>query len=469
MKKMLIIFLILLIFIVFAFFKNETYQLKIQIKIENVNPKDLDENFAKNIEKEILNLGGVKDLILFSSKYGINIYCKFNCFANKNELINRINRLLNAYDFEDISFNEKYHLKYNCFLVVHSNDNDYYLLENKANLIFEEILKLKIANNIKIFGSQKKVLNIYVTDDDFIKYDLSISDIKTIIKSNNLKYNIIADDYFKSIDSDFKSVDDVENIFLNFKNSKLSFQLKDIFKIKKEIKKPIESSIYWNNKAALVIGISLKKFYPIWLLKLRFKNYNVEVINPRKIMKTEIYLGENSNFNSLYEKYLKIEKQLKGDALYFLALEAPKINNIENFDEIKNNRIIIFSNNFNYKNNDVLFAPTNMLATEYLIDKAKLNKFSLSKQDVFDSIIQNSGGVFCDYFYDGDDKIEIFLKNDSDFIYSKKNKNLISKDEVLKIDTKNAYNLVVRKNFKNIELIKTKNPSIFRRVQLQIR
>ena len=49
------------------------------------NP-DAAENYAKNIEQDILNINGVKDLVIFSSVYGINIYCKFNYFLHKKFL-----------------------------------------------------------------------------------------------------------------------------------------------------------------------------------------------------------------------------------------------------------------------------------------------------------------------------------------------------------------------------------------------
>ena len=458
MKKIIIVFFILFLFICISFLLEDAYHLKVEIKLENVNPVDLDENYAKNIEKDILNLEGIKDVIIFSSKYGINIYCKFNYFANKDKLINKIQRILISYDFKNVYFNEKYYLKYNCFVVVHSKSDDYYSLKNKADLIFDEILKLKVARDVKILGVQEKVINIYLKDSFLDKFNLDIYDIKKNIQKNNIKRNYIGNEISKSLNINFKNIEDVENILFNFKDLNFSIKLKDIFEIKQEIKSPREYSIFYGDEDALVVAISLKKFVSTLFLKYMLSDFDVDIVTPLKIKKTEIYLGENSNFDDLYKKYLEIQSKNKKNNLYFLGLEAPKINNAEDFDEIKNNRIIIFSNSLKFKNNKTNFAPSKIFGVEYLIDKNKLNRYSLSKEDVLNLILLNSNGLFCDYFYDKDEKIGIYLKNDSNFIYSKKLKTFVLKDEIIKTEFKNNYNLIARKNLKKIEIIKNRKP-----------
>lgn len=465
MKKIIIFFLFLLLFLLF-FFQDNSYGLKIEIKIRNINPIDLDENYAKNIEKDILNLSGIEDVIIFSSVYGINIYCKFNYFSNREKIISEIERILIPYNFKDLKFNDRYYKKYNCFVIVHSKNNDYFLLKNKADLILGEILKWKISSNAKIFGLQQSAINIYLSDGVLLNYNLSLSDIKKIIKKNNVNKNFVDNKY---VDVKISSLDDIENIVINYKNSNFPLKFADVFEIKKEIKTPPDYKIYWNSNNALVVALAKKWFCPLWLLELKLKDYGVEIINPREMKKSEIYLGENSNFETLYKTYLNIQKENDKNNLYFLALEAPKVDKIEQFEEIKNNRIIIFSNNFKYKNSNIVFAPSNKIGINYKINEYKINQFGLLKEDVFNLIAQNFDGVFCDYFYDNDDKIEVYLKNDSEFIYSKKFKSLILKDEVLKSELKNTFNLIARKNFKRIKLIKTKNPSKIRRVQFQIR
>lgn len=457
MKKITIALIFLFLFFAFLAFFDRGYQLKIEIDLENIDPLDIDENYAKNIEKEILNLNEVKEIVLFSSEYGLNIYCKFKKFIDKNKATDKIQRLLAPYNFENVNYNDKYYLKYDYFFVIYSNDNDYYSLENKADLIYKEILKLKISNDVKIFGLQQKAINIYFSDDDLTRYNLSTFDIKSIIKKNNFKSNYIYDDFSKSLNTKIKDENDIKNIMINYKKGDFSLKLSDIFEIKKEIKTPLKRAIYYKDKNALVVALSLKKPYPIWLLKYKFSNYDVEIFKINKLKKTQIYFDYNSDFKTLFEFYKKIQKEEKGANLYFLAQNAPKTDNIEDFDEIKNNRIIIFSNSkFKIQNLNTCLIPNKISNVEYKIDEFKKNKFALAKEEIFDFLAQNSFGVFCGYFYENNDKIEIYLKNKSDFIYSKKFKILISKDEILDSKLNLKEYLIIRKNFKRIESSKTK-------------
>ena len=71
-----------------------------------------------------------------------------------------------------------------------------------------------------------------------------------------------------------------------------------------------------------------------------------------------------------------------------------------------------------------------------------------------------------------EDKTEILIKNENpnnNYIYSKDLKSLIPKQEVIKANFESQYNLIARYDFKNATVIKSKNPSLIRRVTLQIR
>ena len=457
MKKAIFLVCIFIVFFTCFYSFNDSYHLKVEIKLENITPIDLDENYAKNIERDILNIDGIKDVVIISSTHGINIYCKFNFFTNKEYMIGKIQRVLIPYKFDNLNFDDKYYLNYNCFVVVflESNVDDYYMLKQKTEVIFDEILKSKISLNTKIFGLQQKVVNIYFSDDVLLKYDLTLKDLKEIIKKNNLSENLIND---KTIDTRINKAEDIKNIVINFKNSNYPLKFSDIFEIKEEVKTPIDYKIYWNNKEALVIALSLKIFYPIWLLKIKLSKFNnIKVISPGRIKKTQLFLRANSNFDLLNKTYLKILDKDKENKLYFLALNSPKIHSNEHFDEILDNRIIIFSNDFKYRNTKKEIAFDELSSVRFKTDEYKMNEFNLTKEDVFDSLLQSFSGVFCGYFFNKDEKIEIYLKNVSNSIYSKKFQTLISRNEILKGDIKPISRIIVRKKIKRIDKIKIKN------------
>ena len=477
MKK---IFIILFALIIFSpIFISDDYDLKIEIKSENIAPNELDVNYAKNIEREIHQLREIKDVIIFSSIYGMNIYCKYKLFANKDEAINKIQRYLNLYSFDYIKIDDRYYLKYDCFVIVKSKNNDYYTLEKNADDVLDKLLKLKISKKIKILGYQQKAVSIYITPNIQLRYDLDIKDIKKIIKSNNIRRNTAQKNEKNNrlstkIDSFYQDLEELENTVIDYKNSNYPTRLKDIFKIREEIKFPNKERVYFEDKNAIVFAISRYKPYPNWLIKYKLKNYNIEVINPNNFKRSEFYLNETSNLNKSIDLYKKIQNLSKKNNLYFIGLEAPKINKKEHFDEIKENRVIIFSKDKNIKEpkEEIIFAPTKIAGINYEMNNLKLNDYHLSNENISDFILLNTNGVFCDYFWNKEDKTEILIKNENpnnNYIYSKDLKILIPKQEVIKANFESQYNLIARYNFKNATVIKSKNPSLIRRVTLQIR
>lgn len=477
MKKLFIILFVSIIF--FLFFQNESYDLKIEIKSENISPQELDINYAKNIERAIRQLREIKNVIIFSSIYGMNIYCKYKPFANKDEAINKIQRYLNLYSFDYINIDDRYYLKYDCFVIVKSKNNDYYSLEKNADDVLDELLKLKFSKKIKILGYQQKAVSIYITPNSQLRYDLDIDDIKKIIKTNNIRKNTAQKNEKNSrfsikIDSFYQDLEELNNTILDYKNTNYPIKLKDIFKIKEEIKFPNKGRIFFEDKNAIVLAISKYKPYPNWLIKYKLKDYNIEIINPNHYKRDEIYLNSSSNINESIDFYKKIQNNSKRKNLYFIGFEAPKTNKTEHFEEIKENRIIIFNKdkNIKEKNEKIIFAPTKITGINYEMNNLKLNDYQLSNEDISNFILLNTNGVYCDYFWNREDKTEILLKNEdtnNNYIYSKKLKSLIPKDAILKANFEAQYNLIARYNFKNATVIKSKNPSLIRRVILQIR
>ena len=294
MKKInLIIITIVFTCLLFLFF-DKSYDLKIEIKIKNSDAKNNDENYSKNIEEDISKISQIKDFIIFSSNKGINIYCKLKLFTNKSNIIQSIQLKIAKYNFKEIEIIEKYNSKYHFFIILKS-DGDYYSLIKQSNHLKEQILKLKISNDVRTFGIQNLALNLYFSPDLFLKYDITLEEIKNIIKNNNLKNNLILNKNYLSFDSFYSSEKDIENLLFKFKNSNFSIPFNDIFKIEKDIEKPKEYSIFYNDFESIILAISKKPYYPLFLIKFLLKDLNIEIIEPNKLKKIEFYLPKNLN------------------------------------------------------------------------------------------------------------------------------------------------------------------------------
>ena len=453
MKKVIFIFCILLF--LFLPYSNRNYDLKIEFDIKNKEPIEIDKYIALNIEEELLKLREINDISIFSSTVGCNIYCKFNFFCNKEMTIEKIKRKIDSLGFTNYKINDKYFLKYNFFIVITDIQNDYYKLKAKADEIYSNLLKIKFLKDIKITGAQQKVNYIYFSSSDLLKYDISIEDLKNTIKTNNVNKNFIYDNnfYYANLNNNIKNIEDIKKMPLKFKNSNFSTTLGEIFDIKKDIQYPLKYKIIYNNKDAIVIGISSNFWFSEFFLKKILKKYNIKIFNPKYKNRIEIYLNKNSNIENSIDWLLK--NNLEG--LFFIGLTPPKTKNIEIYDEIISNRIIGFTNKKEKKkiNNTKNNIFQDLVGFKYNINEYKLNNLNLDKRNLTNLILSNTEGLYCDYYIDKKDKINIILKNKDNFIYSKKYKSLISFDEVVNKEIKKHEIIIYRKNGK---ILKIKNP-----------
>lgn len=442
------IFLPVIIIIFLAAFFNKSCDLKIEIETPNKNPKEIDEFLAKNLEFELKKLNKLKNIIFFSSYNRCNVYFKFKPLTNKNKTICEIERKLQLLKIKNYKINDTYNLKYDCFVVITDKNNDYDFLKQKADLIFEKILKSKISNDIKMLGTQEKANYIYFNNQILLNYDLTISDIKNLIADNNSKSNYILknsknNQYEIDINTNIKNIEDLKNITFNYPNSNFSTNFANVFEIKKDIKTPPESKIIFNGKNAIVIAISRKKFCPHFYIKFILKNENIEIINPNYKKRAELFFDNNSSI----EKSQDSIKNQKG--MFFLGLTNPKYNNNETFDEITNGRIICFIDKF--KNLDLKNeTQNNSIKIIYKIKNHKLNEFKLKKNEVLSALQANNEGLICAYYWNKNDKITIILKNEDEesFIYSKKLKILIPQESIIDSAFAHTQRTIIRENFK---------------------
>jgi len=385
--------------------------------------------------------------VLISSLYGCNIYVKFKPYIFKKLAVNKIQRKIDSLGFKNFKINDEYFLKYDFFVVLKPKE-DYYLLKKQADDVLEKLLKLKLFKSYKILGFQQKANYIYFKANDLLNYDISIDDIVEKIKTNNIKNNFIYKNKEHLIDvkSRFKNIDDIKNINLKFKNSNLSTTFGDVFRIEKGIKKPLDTKVVYNNKNTIVLAFSSRFLFSGMIAKFFLKDYEVEFINPNSKKRVEYYLNDNYGIEKTFE-YLKSNFE---SGLFFIGLNLPKIGNFETFDEIKTNRIVGFVDENKKIHNNKEEKPflKSILGIDYKIDDFKLSIYGLSKKELRNFLLAFYEGLVCDYYWEGHDMVEIILKTNDNFIYSKKMKILFSSNEVIDSVLGEKIISIVRKNGK---------------------
>ena len=487
-KKFLkdLIVALIIIFGVFGFISiqnnYDNYDVKIDINLENSSSKEIDEYLAKDIRNEFIKNEKIKDITIFSKENNCSIYFKIkNSVLNKENTKNDIQKgicklLSNKKNINKITTEYDYNLKYQTFLVLTSKDNDYLKIKKVSDEILSDIGALKIASKVSLFGVKNPALYLYFKDSDLVQYDLSLEDIKNLIKKNNLlETSTTKTNDFTSrninLNSSIKNEDDLKNISLNFKNKLFATTFSQIFNITKEIQKPQSYLVSFDDKESVVFALSKKSFYPNFLFNLKLKNFTknldklygdsfeYKILNTNELEKIEVFTNKNASINYSFNLYSRLcvlfnENKIE-NVLYFISKSCPKISKNElYFEDDKNKITLLVSKNkarkvrkilenerINYlkknehiitlysKNLDILSSKISQfeanfpliinettnktLQIDYLCDKYNYSDYFISKKDIKNTLFSMNDGLKADYYFDSlSSNIPIILKNE---------------------------------------------------------
>mgnify|MGYP004572110321 CR=1 FL=1 len=481
---------LIIIFGVFCFISiqnnYDNYDVKIDINLENLSSKEIDEYLAKDIRNEFIKNEKIKDITIFSKENNCSVYFKIkNSVLNKENTKNDIQKgiyklLSNKKNINKITTEYDYNLKYQTFLVLtlkNENQKDSYLKIKKiSDEILSDIGALKITSKISLFGVKNPALYLYFKDSDLVQYDLSLEDIKNLIKKNNLlETSTTKTNDFTSrninLNSSIKNEDDLKNISLNFKNKLFATTFSQIFNITKEIQKPQSYLVSFDDKESVVFALSKKSFYPNFLFDLKLKNFaknldklygdsfEYKILNTNELEKIEVFTNKNASINYSFNLYSRLcvlfnENKIE-NVLYFISKSCPKISKNElYFEDDKNKITLLVSKNkarkvrkilenerINYlkknehiitlysKNLDILSSKISQfeanfpliinettnktLQIDYLCDKYNYSDYFISKKDIKNTLFSMNDGLKADYYFDGlSSNIPIILKNE---------------------------------------------------------
>ena len=311
-------------------------------------------------------------------------------------------------------------------------------------------------------------------------------------------------------DGNIKNIFDIGNIAISYKGKSFATKFYQVFNIEEKQKMPVDYLINFNDEQAQILAISKKEFcfnliYQYKLKKLIKElnkneyNVNLNLVKTSKLEKVEIYLKNNSSIYKTIELSKKINELInEKNIIYFVGCDIPKISKNEVFFENEKNKLVILSrkkdiekiknvlkdNNIDYfdkeykkiyifdyninnlenkiiKIKDFLNKEKlilnyinkdtcKILGINYIIDPYSLNDISLSRKEIFDTILASNEGVISDYFFENSKKIPIILKNKNQsnrmFILNKNTKMLATIDSVTNTEIKNKYCAIARKN-----------------------
>ena len=118
MKKRILITSLFVLILFMISHQNNSYDFKIELNIKNQNPLNIEQAIAQNIENKILEIKEIKDIVIFSSLYGCNLYCKCKRFKNKKPIIDHIERSIKSLGYTNYKIDDKYYLNYHYFIIL---------------------------------------------------------------------------------------------------------------------------------------------------------------------------------------------------------------------------------------------------------------------------------------------------------------------------------------------------------------
>lgn len=500
MQKMVLILTISLILIILIIiFKNSNnYDIKISMNFIDLDCKKIDEIYAKNLKDEFLQIKNIKETVIFSKNNICNIYIKLKNKFLKQKTTQEIklkldSMLSNGYKPEKIEFDYDYGLKYQIFIVITSDNADKNKLRKNTNNLFNLLVGKKFVNKIVNFQKDEIVNYVYFANSDLVNYNITPSEIKELIKKNNLENNSSLYDsknsYKIKLNSEINSINDIREIAIYYKNKSFTNKFKNIFKIEETTKNPEDFKILYNNDEAKLIAINKKWYYPNFVIKNKIE----KIVNKSKDdIKVEIfYTNYYSKIKNYYNTDISTEELIKNtkeisknfpNALYFIKTDTPKFEYSDKYTEILNNKIVIFDkkenviklskylkDDFFNTNKDIqkTYCASNLdeikkILKENIKEYTRINKtiefqinnqdmldYNLDKNEILESIKTNFEGLYCDYYFNDSNKIKIFLKQknkNNNFIYSKENKALIPYSSFSQNKLESKFDIIVRKN-----------------------
>ena len=396
-KYKIILFLVLFIFLFLNWFNlKDNFDIKISIRENNFDCEFLDRVYGKNLSEKILQTKKIKTVYSISSFNYCDIYIKFGFVLDKTKEIQKIKFLLDDFISKtnsnpEIDFDIEFQNKYDYFLLIFNDKKINEDLIKYSKITFDKLSKLSFIDEIYDFKQFETVNYIYFKDSDLLTYNLNPSDIKNIIKENNINQNTTLSNSNRILNctSNIKNIEDLKKISFYYQDKNYSNMLGNIFYVVKSLLH--NYSLTYKDRETILFGIKKKNF----ILNVLF-NF---------LIKNEL------NKNNLPLKYEVIEA--KNLNKHFINISSKK------------EKII-----------------------RYKYNQSDLNSYFITNKELTENILANSEGLICDYYYEDSKRIKIILKNiqNSDFIYSKKYKNLINLSSLLTKDIKEKYIFIIRKD-----------------------
>ena len=243
----------LLMFLIFAFGivglnslrstffpEMESRLISVQVLSAGLSPIEIEESITKKIEYKLESVSGVKDITSSSSENIAMIYIEMergaNMYVGLQNINNAIDQIKFNVDVEEI-FIRKIEFVMPTISFSINSDNDLNYLHNIVNDIEDELKSVDGISEISITGLPEKEIEIALSEERLLAFNLSIEEInQSILRKNiNLSGGMIEVNnmqYLLRSNNKFNTAAEIENIIIRVNSNGTVIYLKDIADVK---------------------------------------------------------------------------------------------------------------------------------------------------------------------------------------------------------------------------------------------
>ena len=298
----------LLMFLIFAFgivglnslrstfFPEMTSRLiSIQAVSAGLSPMEIEESITKKIEYKLESVSGVKDINSSSVENVSTIYVEMergaNMYVGLQNVNNAVDQVNFGVDIDEIFIRKREFVMPTISFSI-SSDYDLSYLKKETDRIEDELKSVDGISEISITGLPEKEIEISISEDKLLGYNLTIEDINRAILSKNInltggKIEVNNTQYLLRSNNKFNSSDEIKNIIIRVNDNGSPLFLKEVADVYDSWS---ESSIerYRNNKRSINIVVSNTETQDIIFIANYIKNYVKELNKTNKNLNAKI-------------------------------------------------------------------------------------------------------------------------------------------------------------------------------------
>ena len=258
----------------------ESRVISIQVVSAGLSPIEIEEAITKKVEYKLESVSGVKDITSSSSENIASIYVEMergaNMYVGLQNINNAIDQIKFNVDVEEIFVRKIEFIMPTISFSINSN-NDLNYLNDVVNIIEDELKSVDGISEISITGLPEKEIEISVSEEKLLAFNLSIEEInQSIIRKNiNLsggKIEVNDTQYLLRANNKFNSSEEIRNIIIRVNNNGSVVYLKDVADIQDTWSESIIER-YRDDKRSVNITVSNTETQDILFIADYIKNY----------------------------------------------------------------------------------------------------------------------------------------------------------------------------------------------------